>query len=87
MISSVYRDSLTIYRILYLRFLQWTFYDAIIIVNLNSASVEFAEDARRQGRRRTMILQVLANTADSVKSALLKGKLFSKITIFMAASN
>ncbi|MCD6261432.1 MAG: hypothetical protein J7J52_00210, partial [Deltaproteobacteria bacterium] len=56
-------------------------------LHLNPASVEFAEDARRQGRRRTTILQVLANTADSVKSALLKGKLFSKITTFMAASN
>ncbi len=39
-------------------------------LNLNPASVEFAEDARRQGRRRTTVLQVLANTADSVKSAL-----------------
>ncbi len=42
-------------------------------LHLNLASVEFAEDARRQGRRRSTILQVLANTADSVKSALLKG--------------
>jgi len=57
------------------------------IFYLNPASVEFAEDARRQGHRRTTILQVLANTADSVKSALLKGKLFSKITTFMAASH
>jgi len=59
----------------------------ILSYYLNPASVEFAEDARRQGRRRITILQVLANTADSVKSALLKGKLFSKFTTFMAASD
>ncbi|GEM_PF-6161967 len=49
-----------------------------IYYSLNPASVEFAEDlpvparqtgARRQGCRRTTVLQVLANTADSVKSA------------------
>ncbi|RLC27184.1 MAG: hypothetical protein DRH37_11095, partial [Deltaproteobacteria bacterium] len=54
--------------------------------HLKPASVEFAEDARRQVRRRTTILQVLANAADSVKSALPEGKLFSKIPAFMASS-
>ncbi|MCD6561937.1 MAG: hypothetical protein J7L16_09310, partial [Deltaproteobacteria bacterium] len=42
--------------------------------------------ARRGVRRRTTILQILASTADLVNSALLKGKLFSKITTFMAVS-
>jgi len=46
--------------------------------NLNPASAEFAGDARRQGRRCIRILQVLANAADSAKSALPEGKLFSK---------
>ncbi len=55
---------------------------------LNPASVEFAEDARRQGRRRTTILQVLANAVPppgGINSALPRGKLFSKITAFMSA--
>ncbi|RLB90626.1 MAG: hypothetical protein DRH50_12100 [Deltaproteobacteria bacterium] len=55
--------------------------DPLVIFDLNPASVESAEDlpvparqtgARRQGRRRTPTLQVLANTADSVKSTLRK---------------
>ena len=46
--------------------------------DLNPASAEFAGDARRQGRRCIRILQVLANAADSAKSALPEGKLFSK---------
>jgi len=63
-----------------------------IKLHLNPASVEFAEDLPAAGRCKaarvqTYYDQVLANTADSVKSALLKGKLFSKITTFMAASN
>ena len=45
------------------------------ILNLNPASVEFVEDARRQGRRRIRILQALANTTDSAKSTLPEGKL------------
>jgi len=47
------------------------------VFNLNPASVEFAEDARRQGRRWFRIFQALTNTADSAKSALPKGKLFA----------
>ena len=47
------------------------------IYPLNPASVEFAEDARRQGRRRIRILQALTNTADSAKSTLPEGKLFA----------
>ncbi|RLC28192.1 MAG: hypothetical protein DRH37_09875 [Deltaproteobacteria bacterium] len=44
--------------------------------------------ARRQGRRRTTILQVLANAVPppgGIKSALPEGKLFSKTAAFMAA--
>ncbi|RLC31806.1 MAG: hypothetical protein DRH37_02215 [Deltaproteobacteria bacterium] len=44
--------------------------------------------ARRQGRRRTTILQVLANAVPppgGIKSALPLGKLFSKTAVFMAA--
>jgi len=41
--------------------------------------------ARRQGRGRTPKLQVLADAADSAKSALPRGKLFSKTTAFTAA--
>ncbi|RLC27210.1 MAG: hypothetical protein DRH37_11040, partial [Deltaproteobacteria bacterium] len=43
---------------------------------------------RRQGRRRTTILQVLANAVPppgGIKSTLPKGKLFSKTQDFMAA--
>jgi len=46
--------------------------------HLNPASAEFAGDARRQGRKCIRILQVLVGAADSAKSALLEGKLFSK---------
>ena len=48
------------------------------ICDLNPASAEFTGDARRQGRRCIRILQVLANAADSAKSALPEGKLFPK---------
>jgi len=44
--------------------------------------------ARRQGRRRTTILQVLANAVPppgGIKSALPEGKLFSKTAVFTAA--
>ena len=52
---------------------------------LNPASAEFAGDARRQGRRCIRILQVLANAADSAKSALPEGRLFSKNPSFFVA--
>jgi len=44
--------------------------------NPDYAIAEFAEDARRQGRRRTKVLQALANAADSVKSTIPKGDKF-----------
>ncbi|RLC30968.1 MAG: hypothetical protein DRH37_04145 [Deltaproteobacteria bacterium] len=47
-----------------------------LIWHLNPASIAFAEDARRQGRRRTTILQVLANAADSVISLFMCDSLF-----------
>ena len=40
---------------------------------LNPAIATFAEGARLRTRRRTVVLQVCANKADSVKSAILKG--------------
>jgi len=46
------------------------------VQNLNFASAEFAEDTRRQGRRRSRLLQVLANAVDSVKSVLPVGAKF-----------
>ena len=65
-----------------------------LIFHLNPASAGFAEDLPAAGRCRAAraqtyytILQVIANTADSVKPALPEGKLFSKTAAFMAASN
>jgi hypothetical protein len=40
---------------------------------LNFAIAKFTEGARRRTRRRTVVLQVSANKADSVKSANPKG--------------
>jgi glycosyltransferase involved in cell wall biosynthesis len=40
-----------------------------IPMSLDYAAAEFAEDARQRVRRRTLVLQVLDNKADSVKSA------------------
>jgi len=40
-----------------------------IAYNPDYAVAEFAKDARRRVRRRTLVLQVSENKADSVKSA------------------
>jgi hypothetical protein len=49
-----------------------------LIFSWCSASVAFAEDARRQARRRIFILQALYNAVDLVKEALPKGLVFPK---------
>jgi len=41
--------------------------------HLNFEIAKFTEGARRRTRRRTVVLQVYANNADSVKSASPKG--------------